>query len=344
LIALGRDRRALTSSFEYLIMGTLGATFILIGIGLLYMMTGTLNLVDMSVRLEEVSHTNPVIAAFAFITLGLAMKIALFPVHIWLTNAYAYAPSFVSAFLSATATKVMIYVFIRLIYDVFGQDFSFAFMPLSEILITLAILGIVVGSVTAVYQQNVKRLLAFSSVAQLGYMTLALGLATETGLVATIVHLSNHALSKGLLFLCVGAVVLRVGGSRVDDFNGVAKQMPLTMAAFVLGGFSLIGMPLTAGFISKWYLLQALLEEGHIALVIVLLISSLLAIVYIWRVVEAAYFKERDAKAKKLTEAPLGMLISMAVLVCANIYFGVMTDFTLGFARDAASQLFHGGL
>ncbi len=344
MIALGRDKRAMTSSFEYLIMGTIGATFILIGVGLLYMMIGTLNLSDMAENIKSVENTRPIEAAFAFITLGLAMKIALFPLHIWLTNAYAYAPSAVSAFLSSTATKVMIYVFIRIIYSLFGLEFAFEHMPLAVILVTLSIMGIIVGSVSAIYQPNIKRMLAFSSVAQLGYIALALGLYTETGLAAAIVHLVNHSLAKGLLFLCVGAVYMRVGGVRIEYFAGVAKSMPLTMFAFVIGGLSLIGVPLTAGFISKWYLIYALIEKGWWPLIILLLISSALAIIYIWRVVEAAYFQSRPKNAKKIKEAPVLMLVSIYILAFSNIYFGINTDLTLGLSIEAANQLFYAGV
>jgi len=342
LIAMGKDRRALTSAYEYLILGTIGATFILIGIGLLYITTGTLNITDIATRINDVEDTRPIEAAFAFLTLGLMLKIAMFPLHIWLTNSYAYSPSFISAFLASTATKVSVYVLIRVLYTIFGYEYCFETMPLGGLIIALGIAGIFIGSITAIYQFNIKRMLAFSSVAQLGYIALGIGIANETGLTASLVHLFNHALAKGCLFLAVGAVMYRINRVRIIEFHGLAKKMPWTCAAFVVGGLSLIGVPFTTGFISKWYFIKALIEEGHFILIAALLISSLLAVIYIWKVVEAAYFKPLNARNKHATEVPLSMLIPMWSLVIANIYFGINTELTLGIAEKASAYLLKG--
>jgi multicomponent Na+:H+ antiporter subunit D len=139
LIALGRDRRALIASYQYLIRGTIGATFFVIGVGLLYLLTGTLNLADMEQRLAEIRDSRPVLTALAFITVGLSLKLALFPLHQWLPNAYAYAPSAVSAFLAATATKVSIYVLVRFYFSVFGESLVFQKLGLPEIMLPLSL-------------------------------------------------------------------------------------------------------------------------------------------------------------------------------------------------------------
>jgi multicomponent Na+:H+ antiporter subunit D len=344
LIALGKDRRALTSSFEYLILGTIGATFFLIGIGLLYMVTGTLNIDDLANKIQTVEDMRPVEAAFAFLTVGLALKIAMFPLHLWLTNAYAHAPSFVSSFLSASATKVSIYVLVRFIFSVFGYEFSFSQMPLAIVLMTLGILGILVGSMAAIYQTNIKRMLAFSSVAQIGYIILGISLASHTGLIAAIVHMLNHAVAKGALFMAVGCVCYRVGGVRLENFKGLGKEMPWTMAAFVLAGFSLIGIPGTAGFISKWSLINALVEKDLWPLVGVILISSILAIIYIGKVVEAAFFQPRPAGNKIIIQHSYRMIISTWVMVIIGIYLGVKTDISLGIATKVANYLLGGSV
>ncbi len=343
LIAMGDSRRALTAAFEYLILGTIGATFILIGVGLLYMMTGTLNISDMAVRLADVPDTRPVEAAFAFLTLGLALEIATFPLHIWLTNAYAYAPSFVSALLAATAAKVSFYLLLRFALGLFGPAFSFEAMPLEEIVVVLGVAGVVVGSLVAVFQEDVKRRLAFSSVAQLGYMLLGFGLATVLGLSAATLHLFNHALAKGALFLALGCVYYRIGSVRLSDMAGIGKQMPWTLMAFVIGGLSIIGVPGTAGFISKWFFLKALLEGPYWPLVVVVLLSSLLAVIYIWQVVEQAVFASRPKGARAVREAPWSMQLSLWALVIANIYFGLDTRFTIGWAERIAGYLLGAG-
>ena len=207
LIALGSDRRALWASYQYLIMGTIGATFILIGIGLMYQMTGTLNMHDLSNRLPEVAQTRTVFTAFAFVIVGVCLKLALFPLHLWLPNAYAYAPSIVTAFFAATATKVAIYLLIRFTYSVFGFSFSFTALPLQLLFVVLGVLGIFVASSAAIYQSNVKHLFAYSSIAQIGYMIVGFSISTVAGLTATLLHLFNHALMKGALFLALAAVM-----------------------------------------------------------------------------------------------------------------------------------------
>jgi multicomponent Na+:H+ antiporter subunit D len=339
LIAMGSDRRALTASYQYLIMGTIGATFILIGVGLLYMMTGTLNMADLAQRIPEVAGTRTVRAAFAFLTVGISLKLALFPLHLWLPNAYAYAPSAVTAFLAATATKVAMYVLLRFVFTIFGFTFSFETMPLGEILIVLAVSAVLSASMVSIFQDNIKRMLAYSSVAQIGYMILGISMASVTGVTASVLHLFNHALMKGALFLALGCVFYRVGSVRLNSFRGLGREMPWTMAAFVVGGLSLIGVPLTVGFISKWYLILGALEKGWWPAAALVLATSLMAVIYIWRVVEVAYFRPLPEGHEAVSEAPLSMLLPTWVLVGANLAFGVNPSFVTAVARQAAFAL-----
>ncbi len=337
LIAMGTDRRALHAAYKYLIMGSIGATFIVIGIGMMYQMTGTLNMVDLAERLPLVSgRTLPV--AFAFLTVGISLKLALFPLHLWLPDAYTYAPSTVTVFLASTATKVAVYILVRFFFTIFGVVFSYEIMTLHRVLLPLALLAILSASAMAIYQSNVKRLLAYSSVAQIGYMVLGISLTTVTGLTAGLLHLLNHALMKGALFMAVGAVMYRVGSVRIEAFRGLGKRMPWTMAAFVAGGLSLIGVPLTVGFISKWFLVLGAVEAGAWWVAFLILLGSLLAVVYIWKVVEAAYFQPFQGDPE-IREAPLSLLGPTWVLVLASYFFGVDATFTAGVARRAAEVL-----
>ena len=342
LIGLGTDRRALTASYRYLIMGTVGATFFVIGIGLLYMATGTLDMVDMASRLQRVEHSRTILVALAFLSVGLSLKLALFPLHLWLPNAYTYAPSAVTAFLAGTATKVAAYVYIRFVFTIFGGDFVFATMKLDAILIPLASLGILVASAVAVFQNNIKRMLAYSSIAQIGYIMLGVGLDSVTGLTASIVHMLNHALIKAALFFSVGSIFLRLGSVELEDLRGLGRRMPWTMAAFVIAGLGLIGVPLTAGFISKWYLVLAALEQGRWLLAGLVLLASLIAVVYLWRVVETAYFQDPPEQSARVAEAPLSMQVPVWIAVGAIFYFGVSTSFSAGIARRAAAMLVEG--
>ncbi len=339
LISLGSTRRALTAAYQYLVMGTIGATFILIGIGLLYMMTGTLNMLDLAQRLPDVTDTRTIRVAFAFVTVGVSIKLALFPLHLWLPNAYTFAPSVVSAFIAATATKVGVYVLLRFFFTVFGIQFSFAAMHVGEILMLLAVAAILVASLVAIFQGNVKRMLAYSSVAQIGYIILGISLASTAGVAAGMLHLFNHAIIKGALFLAMGCVFLRLGSVELKDMHGLARQMPWTMAAFVVGGLSLVGVPLTAGFISKWYLVSAALAVGYWPLAVLVLVSSLLALMYIWRVVEAAYFHVPGAAMHRVKEAPLSMLIPVWLLIGANLYVGMNARLISAIAHQGAGIL-----
>lgn len=340
LIALGTDRRALTASYQYLIMGTIGATFIIIGVGLMYMMTGTLNMYDLAERLPAVYESKTVLSAFGFLIVGVCLKLALFPLHLWLPNAYAYAPSITTAFLAATSTKVAVYVLIRYIFSVFGIEFVTMSLPLSQIFLVLGIAGIFAASISAIYQLDIKRLFAYSSVAQIGYMILGLAIGTQMGLSATLLHLFNHALMKAALFLAIGAVVYRIGSAQLNHFSGLGRVMPWTMAAIVGGGLSLIGVPLTVGFVSKWYLVVALLDKGWWPVAILILLSSLLAVIYVWRIVEWVYFSKPRIITDNIKEAPLSQLIPIWLLVFANLYFGVDTRLTVGVSKLAAQTLF----
>ena len=340
LISLGRNRRALTASFQYLIMGTIGATFILIGVGILYMLTGTLNIADLSNRLPELGNSRALQAGFGFLVVGIGLKLAMFPLHLWLPNAYAFAPSAVSAFIAATSTKVAVYVMVRYLFTVFGPDFSFSTMKIHWLFIPMGLFAVLFTSIVALFQRDIKRMLAYSSVAQIGYMLIGIGLVTTTGLGAALLHLFNHALMKGALFLSLGAVCYRLGNTFIDDMQGIGRQMPWTMAAFLIGGLSLVGVPLTVGFISKWYLILAAVEQGMWIVVAVVLIGSLIALIYIWRVVEAVYLQPRPEQAAAAGEAPVWLLAPIWILVFTNIYFGVDTSLTTKFALSAASKLF----
>jgi multicomponent Na+:H+ antiporter subunit D len=339
LIAMGPNRRALTSAYQYLVMGTIGGTFILLGVGLMYMMTGTLNMADLARRLPEVSDTTTVRAALAFLTVGASIKLALFPLHSWLPGAYTYAPTAVSAFISATATKVSYYVLVRVICTFFGAALVFETMHLDRALMVFSLLAIYAASTAAIFQSNVKRLLAYSSVAQIGYMVLGLSYATVTGLSAGLVHLFNHALTKAGLFMAVGCVAYRLGSARLEEMRGIGKRMPLTMLAFVFGGLSLIGVPLTVGFVSKWALIQGALEIGLWPVAGAALLSSLLAVVYVWRVVECMFFGEPEGPAAQVQEAPLSMLLPTWIMIGGTVVFGIFTDATMGVARQAAARL-----
>lgn len=338
LIAMGRKRRALTAAYQYLIMGTIGATFLLIGIGLVYAETGTLNMLDLNQRLHPILDHRTVHTAFAFIVVGIALKLALFPLHLWLPNAYTYSPSAISVFLAATATKVAVYIMLRMVFTVFSNDFV-SITPTDHIFLLLGVVGVVMASISAIFQTDAKRLLAYSSIAQISYMVLGMGFASVLGLTATLVHVFNHALMKGALFMAVGAIVYRVGSSRLEELNGLGRRMPWTFTAIFIAGLSLIGIPGTAGFISKWYLVLAAIEQQSWLITLVILLGSLLAVIYMWKIIEVMFFRPASDSIVEVKEAPVSLLLPMWTLVLANLYFGINTELTVNVADSAVGLL-----
>jgi len=305
------------------------------------MATGTLNMADLADRIADQGANRTIRAAFAFIVVGIGLKVAIYPLHLWLPNAYTFAPSAVTAFLAATATKVAVYVLMRFLFSVFQPSFLFQVNTLEFMIIPFAILAMFAASFIAIFQTDLKRLLAYSSIAQIGYMLLGIGLLNESGVAAAVAHLFNHGITKAALFMGVGALVLRSGGSFFDRINGMGKLMPWTSAAIVIGGLSLIGVPGTAGFLSKWLLVQGALEKGWWPIAVLVVLSSLLAVIYVWRVIEAMYLRSpaSDIEAK---EAPLSMLIPIWIMALACIYFGFATDITLAASHTAAQGLLAG--
>jgi multicomponent Na+:H+ antiporter subunit D len=351
IIAAGPHRKALGAVFKYLVMGTIGATFYLIGVGLIYLMTGTLNLEDMALRLSDVADQRPVLVAAGFITIGLALKAAVFPLHVWMPNAYNYAPHVVSAFIAACATKVSLYVLFRFDFMVFqsnlvGHEFQFSYF-----LMPLALIAIVFGALVAALSRDLKRLLAWSSVSQIGYIVLGASLTSEAGLTSAIIHMFNHALAKGGGFLIAMGAAFYYTTTRFSNLSGLGKEHPWIAAAFVVIGFSLIGVPGTVGFISKWLLVTAALEQGALGVFIiaVVMFSSLLAVIYVWKVVELFYFTPRpdNGSANPVQIRPVEMGLYGAVLAtvaAANIWFGLLPGEPLALAQSAAEILTKGAL
>ena len=341
LIGVSKNRQALMASYTYLILGTIAATFILLGIGYLYMATGTLNMADLGQRLPELYNSKVVLVGFAFLAVGLSIKVALFPLHNWLPNAYTYAPSVTSVIMAATATKVGAYVMIRMLFTVFNPKFEVVVIHLAELLLILSVVAILVGSVLAVAQANIKKMLAYSSIGQIGYITLGIALLNTTGLTGGVLHILNHTLMKGALFMVAGAVVYRLGITNIKDFTGLGKKMPFTMAAFTVGALSMVGVPLTVGFVSKWYLAVGSLEAGMWYLLPVIFFSSLLTAVYFWRVIDNIYFKNpvEGTVAVGSGDAPAGVVIPTMAVAALCVVFGIFASWPVAVAQKAAGLL-----
>lgn len=353
LVAVGKKRGAIVASYNYLILGTVGAVFVLLGIGHLYMVTGTLNMADLSRRLPELYHSRVVLTAFAFFVVGFGLKFALFPLHTWLLSAHSLAPSAVSAILAAAVLKVNLYALIRVMFTVYTPEFVYRMVPVSEIFFVIAPLAILSGSIMAIAQTNIKRMLAYSSIGQIGYIILGVALANETALTGSLLHMLNHALMKGGLFLIAGAIIYKTDIYEIDQLKGMGRRMPFTMAAFAVCGLSMIGVPLTVGFVSKWYLAMGALEAGRWYFVPLVLFSSLLTAVYFWRVIEWIYFHQEPAASPHRESSPSGrreetreaswrMLAPIVILAALCLFFGVFAAIPVSLAQKAAGFLLGG--
>ena len=325
LVGLGGGN-ALMAAFRYLIIGTIGASFYLIGIGYLYAVTGSLNMTDLSQLLPDLYASRAVQTAFVFIVTGFGIKIALFPLHAWQPDAYTQAPSAVSLILFTAVAKTAAYALIRVIFSVFTIQFVNSFLPLFDLLCWTAAVAMVAGSIFAIRQTNFKRMLAYSSVANVGYIVLAIGLAPSTsqGLNPAVMHILNHAVIKGCMFMAACAFIYRFNRVDIRRFNGLGRRMPWTSMALLLAILAMIGMPPSAGFVTKWVLILAVLESGRYLFAVVIVVSTLLMIVYFWRVVEALYVRAETEKTQAvitINETPPSMTIPCLTL--GVLTFGV---------------------
>jgi multicomponent Na+:H+ antiporter subunit D len=344
MISIGQDKRALVAAYQYLIMGTIGATLYVIGVGLIFVITGSLNLVDIASRINDIELMRPLYASLAFITVGIALKIALFPLHAWLPNAYAYSPSVGTAFLASTATKVAIYLLLKYLYLVFGYNIIYSNPLFMIVIIALSLAAMFGASIIAIFQSNIKKLFAYSSVAQIGYITLGLGIANYNGLIGSTVHIINHSIIKAAIFLAIGCVVYKTKETSIKKLAGLGRTMPLIATCLTISSISLIGVPGTVGFISKWYLVLGAIEQGWWLVVISLAISSLLALIYVGRVIELIWFHEPEKNIIVIKEKlPKEMVIITIILTLATIYFGIDIRLTADLAKVAVENVLLAG-
>ncbi|WP_052667115.1 monovalent cation/H+ antiporter subunit D family protein [Nitriliruptor alkaliphilus] len=323
LISLGGDR-AVFASFRYLLLGTVGSGLYLLGVGFLYFSTGTLNMADVAAQLPDLAADPAILGSMGLIVLGLALKMALFPLHVWLPDAHSYSPPGVAALLAAVQVKAGAYALIRILFDVYGPAYAGDGVPVDIALTWFGAAGIVVGSVLAIQQTDVKRMLAYSTVAQLGYIGLGIGLATPLALVGALLHVLNHALMKAGLFLVAGGILQRTGLKEIARFAGLGKRMPLVMTGFAIAALSMVGIPPTAGFFSKFYLVSATVETGDWILATIVVGSSLLTAIYFLRLFERIFvLPPQEAVVAEAVEPEPRIVVTVGVLAAGVIAVGL---------------------
>jgi multicomponent Na+:H+ antiporter subunit D len=299
LIAADRSGASAYASLKYLVVGTVGASLYLLGVGYAFLATGTLNMLDMQAQIvAQAGYADPLIrASYALIVAGLGLKIAVFPVHAWQPDAYQRAPDAVTTIVAALVSTASAYALIRVSYTAFTVDFLAANDAITTVMLIVAGASILAGSALAAIQSDLKRMFAYSSVAQFGMIVAAVALANETALLGGIVHLIGHGLLKFGLFLGVGLLALGYGARELDDLASAARSAPYTAGAVALLGLGLVGIPPSIGFLGKWYIgvgaVEASMSGGGsagIGIAAVIFVSTLFTLSYVARVIERFYF------------------------------------------------------
>lgn len=313
LVAIG-SKKAPVAAFRYLLYGTVGASFYLLGVGFIFVSTGSLNMADVAAILMETGQSKATLVGIVLIVVGLGVKMALFPLHGWLADAYTYASSTASALIAPIGTKVAAYALIRILFYVLEIDLVRTDTPIATLVLWLGAGGVLWGGLMAMAQNNFKRLLAYSSVSHLGYIALGIGLASPLGLISAVLHTLNHAVMKGCLFLISGSILSKTGKTDISEFqNSLRVRMPWTMGALTVVAISMIGLPPTAGFFSKWYLVLGLFEQQLWLMIGVIILSSLFGIVYFFRVLERVYLRPQEGNSET-DEEPVHDEVSASML------------------------------
>jgi len=334
-----RSEGALEAAFKYLVIGVIGSSCILIGTTILYSQFHTLNLAQLSVLLHN--NLQPAtILAFTLLLTGFAVKAFVVPFHPVEADANAAAPSSVSVIISCVLTKAGIYGIIRIVYFLFR---SMNLAPLQFILVLIGTLSMFIGVTMALAQKDFKRLLAFHSISQVGYVMTAIGLATALGVTGGLYHAINHTLFKGLLFLCAGAVFYATGTTNLDKLGGLAKRMPQTAALFLIGAFSISGLPPFNGFVSKWLIYQATYEKavefgniGYAFVTIIALVVSVMTLASFIKVSQSVFFGQLPDEFKEVRETPVPMRIPMWIMAALCVGAGLLPQYMMRYLINPA--------
>jgi len=338
LIAIGKGR-AYMATFNYLILGSIGACFYLLGVGYLFIKSGTLNMSGVSAIITELHTSQAILIAFIFMMVGIWIKMGFFPFHGWLPNAYTFAPTASSCLIAPLMTKVSVYIMIRIMYYIFSAQYVFEVLNWQPLIMGMSVLAILAGSFFALLQRDLKKMLTYIIVAEVGYMVGGAWLGNSLGLTGATYHIIADAIMTSCLFMAVGCVIYQTKSSDFDALKGVFRKMPITMLGFLIGAFSMIGIPPTCGFFSKWYLILGAIEAQQWPYMAALLISSLVNAILFFRLIEIGFFSDTHKKLR-IKEAPLSMLVPLLVMAGLVIVIGLYTqDIVTYFLNDITAAV-----
>ncbi|MCD6261263.1 MAG: hypothetical protein J7J28_05725 [Thaumarchaeota archaeon] len=331
-------KESVEAAIKYMLMSGVGSATILFGMSLLYGLTGTLNLPRIALSLKAGGEPW-LYASLGMLITGFGIKAAIVPLHVWVPDAYAAAPSPISAIIAGASTELAVFVICKLLFFIFPV-IKVSWM---EFFSVFAVLNMVLGNIVGLLQNDVKRMLAYSSVAHIGYIFIGIAAGTKLGLTASLLHMFNHGLMKALAFLCMGAIIYRIGSRNLEDMAGIGRRMPITSTAFTIAVLGLIGMPPLNGFISKLLLFMSCLDSGMLWLGILLIIFSAVSTGYYIRILKALIAAPRDERLSDVKEAPILILIPICCLAFLMILLGIWPDPILRFAEESSSWLMEVG-
>jgi multicomponent Na+:H+ antiporter subunit D len=338
IISIKKKKETYNSAFRYVMMNEIGSLSYLLGVALIYMVTGHTNISVLAQNIPTLFSDYSVNFGFAlgFIIVGLGIKAAVFPFHIWLPDAHSSAPSTSSAILSAIVIKVYILVLVKVLFGVFGIDIlKQVHIPL--ILLILSGTAMISGSIFAIAQKDVKRMLGYSSVAQMGYILLGISLVSFLGLRAAFFHIFSHGLMKTALFLSVGEIIFYKKTRKVNDFDGMGFIMPVAMGVFSIAALGMIGLPLTSGFISKLNLGIAVLDNQYVIFLVILIISSLLNVIYYLPIIILAFLRNEKYHYRLTTieKTPSTMITPLIILGVLIVFLGLFPNTIMSYIESA---------
>lgn len=330
--------RALIAAFRYLIIGTIGASFYLLGVGYFYAATGTLNMEDLLQRLPDVRNSRAVLTGLIFLLLGLAIKAAMVPLHGWLPDAYSHAPDAVVPLLASLVTKVSLYAITRITFWVLGASTLAYEFPLLLLLSLGGAVGAVVGAFLALIQQDLRRMFAYGGISHVGLIVIGITVGNQTGFSGGVFYLVNDAVMQATLFIITGIVTYRCGARELNEMRGLWIQMPVTSAALIITALSMVGIPPTGGFFGKWYMVLGALEAKNYVAVTAILLTTLLTLAYFVRIIERMFVETAsDSQAtRRIPEGPTEMRFSMGALATSIILLGLFSDLVVGMILRSA--------
>lgn len=340
IISIKRKKETYAASFRYVMLNEIGSLSYLFGVALIYMVTGYTNMDYVAQSIQSIwqLYSINIILALALMIIGIGIKAAIFPFHIWLPDAHASAPSSSSAILSSIVVKVYIVVLIKLLFKVFQLDVLNQY-HVSTILVIVASTGMIMGSIFAIAQKDIKRMLGYSSVSQIGYIVMGIAMFSSLGLSSALFHIISHGLMKAALFLSVGIIIYKKKIRNKNQFEGLAYEMPISMGVFAIAGLGMIGIPLTSGFISKLTLGVASLDHRQGYLIIIVVLSGLLNVIYYLPIIIASFLKSEPQNYHpfKIEKVPWPMLTAVVILGIGILTFGIFPNLVMNMLTEAAN-------